>query len=208
MTPRCRVPAECSCRQSAVRTQAGPDVRTHLPPLGARQNHRSTASTVFGAHRGSGHHRRRPIPVVPRGGTLRDALPALARLERAGRVGSGAGASSAFPVLARVEPARGLAGDPVPVNRHPPFEPGVTGIVLNGYARWLKSPRRVGAAPARCATLAQPLSVSGLSVLSTLKEQRSEKYRQGLIGVVSIGVRAGQLGWTDAWLSSHLVSHA
>jgi WD40 repeat protein len=43
---------------------------------------------------------------------------------------------------------------------------------------------------------------------SALKEQRSEKYRQGLIGVVSIGVRAGQLGRTDAWLSSHLVSHA
>ena len=41
-----------------------------------------------------------------------------------------------------------------------------------------------------------------------LEEQRSEKYRQGLIGVVSIGVRAGQLGRTDAWLSSHLVSHA
>jgi hypothetical protein len=34
------------------------------------------------------------------------------------------------------------------------------------------------------------------------------KYRKSLIGVVSIGVRAGQLGRTDAWLSSHLVSHA
>jgi hypothetical protein len=44
--------------------------------------------------------------------------------------------------------------------------------------------------------------------ITVLEEQRSEKYRQGLIGVVSIGVRAGQLGRTDAWLSSHLVSHA
>jgi hypothetical protein len=40
-----------------------------------------------------------------------------------------------------------------------------------------------------------------------LKEQRSEKYRHALIAVVSIGVQAGQLGGTDAWLSSHLVSH-
>jgi len=38
--------------------------------------------------------------------------------------------------------------------------------------------------------------------------QRSEKYRHVLIAVVSIGVRAGQLGGTAAWLSSHLVSHA
>ena len=41
-----------------------------------------------------------------------------------------------------------------------------------------------------------------------LEEQRSEKYRHALIAVVSIGVRAGQLGGTDAWLSSHLISHA
>jgi hypothetical protein len=41
-----------------------------------------------------------------------------------------------------------------------------------------------------------------------LEEQPSEKYRHALIAVVSIGVRAGQLGGTDAWLSSHLVSHA
>jgi len=40
--------------------------------------------------------------------------------------------SSGCLVLARVEPARGLADDPVPVNRHPQFEPGVTGIVLCG----------------------------------------------------------------------------
>ena len=41
-----------------------------------------------------------------------------------------------------------------------------------------------------------------------LEEQRSEKYRHALIAVVSIGVRAGQLVGTDAWLSSRLVSHA
>jgi hypothetical protein len=41
-----------------------------------------------------------------------------------------------------------------------------------------------------------------------LEEQQSEKYRHALIAVVSIGVRAGQLGGTDAWLPSHLVSHA
>ena len=44
--------------------------------------------------------------------------------------------------------------------------------------------------------------------IKPLEEQRSEKYRYALIAVVSIGVRAGQLGGTDAWLSSHLVSHA
>jgi hypothetical protein len=41
-----------------------------------------------------------------------------------------------------------------------------------------------------------------------LQGTTERKYRQGLIGVVSIGVRAGQLGRTDAWLSSHPVSHA
>ena len=44
--------------------------------------------------------------------------------------------------------------------------------------------------------------------VTALEEQRSEKYRHAPIAVVSIGVRAGQLGGTDAWLSSHLVSHA
>ena len=44
--------------------------------------------------------------------------------------------------------------------------------------------------------------------VTALEDQRSEKYRHALIAVVSIGVRAGQLGGTDAWLSSHLVSHA
>ena len=43
---------------------------------------------------------------------------------------------------------------------------------------------------------------------AALEEQWSEKYRHALITMVSIGVRAGQLGGTDAWLSSHLVSHA
>ena len=37
---------------------------------------------------------------------------------------------------------------------------------------------------------------------SALEEQRSEKYRHALIAVVSIGVRAGQLGGPAAWLSS------
>jgi hypothetical protein len=45
-------------------------------------------------------------------------------------------------------------------------------------------------------------------VYPALEEQRSEKYRHALIAVVSIGFRAGQLGGIDAWLSSHLVSHA
>jgi hypothetical protein len=47
-----------------------------------------------------------------------------------------------------------------------------------------------------------------IDVLSALEEQRNEKYRHALIAVVSIGVRAGQLSGTDAWLSSHLVPHA
>ena len=46
------------------------------------------------------------------------------------------------------------------------------------------------------------------AVTPALEEQRSEKYRHALIAVVSIGVRAGQLGGTDAWLSSRLVFHA
>src|SRR5229473_8106828 len=40
---------------------------------------------------------------------------------------------------------------------------------------------------------------------SALEEQRSEKYRHALIAVVGIGLRAGQPGGADAWLSSHLV---
>jgi hypothetical protein len=40
--------------------------------------------------------------------------------------------NSAGVVLARVEPARGLVDDPVPVYRHPQFEPGVTRIILGG----------------------------------------------------------------------------
>ena len=41
---------------------------------------------------------------------------------------------------------------------------------------------------------------------AALEEQRNEKYRHALIAVVSIGVRAGQLGAIAAWLSSRLVS--
>ena len=50
--------------------------------------------------------------------------------------------------------------------------------------------------------------LGSVDIVPALEEQRSEKYRHALIAVVSIGVRAGQLGGTDAWLSSHLVSHA
>ena len=46
------------------------------------------------------------------------------------------------------------------------------------------------------------------SPATALEEQRSEKYQHALIAVVSIGVRAGQLGGTATWLSSRLVSHA
>ncbi len=53
----------------------------------------------------------------------------------------------------------------------------------------------------------RPYGEVRLDMGSALEEQRSEKYRHALIAVVSIGVRAGQLGGTDAWLSSHLVSH-
>ena len=49
---------------------------------------------------------------------------------------------------------------------------------------------------------------AALGAMKALEEQRSEKYRHALIAVVGIGVRAGQPGGTDAWLSSHLVSHA
>ena len=48
----------------------------------------------------------------------------------------------------------------------------------------------------------------GMLAVAALEEQRSEKYRHALIAVVSIGVRAGQLGGTDASLSFHLVSNA
>jgi hypothetical protein len=49
---------------------------------------------------------------------------------------------------------------------------------------------------------------AALGAMQALEEQRSEKYRHALIAVVGIGVRASQLGGTDAWLSSHLESHA
>jgi hypothetical protein len=38
------------------------------------------------------------------------------------------------------------------------------------------------------------------ATMTALEEQRSEKYRHALIAVVSIGVRARQLGGADAWL--------
>ncbi len=63
-----------------------------------------------------------------------------------------------------------------------------------------------------CTFVARPGRLTGFlgpnGAGKALKEQRGEKYRHALIAVVSIGVRAGQLGGTDAWLSSHLVSHA
>jgi hypothetical protein len=43
----------------------------------------------------------------------------------------GVSARSALLVLARVEPARRLADDSVPVNRHPQFEPGGAGRVAH-----------------------------------------------------------------------------
>jgi hypothetical protein len=65
----------------------------------------------------------------------------------------GAGAGSACLVLARVEPARWLADDLVPVNRHPDFEPGVTRILLCG---------RPHAQPVRAAVGADADQVEGL----------------------------------------------
>ena len=38
------------------------------------------------------------------------------------------------------------------------------------------------------------------ATMTAIEEQRSEKYRHALIAVVSIGVRARQLGGADAWL--------
>jgi hypothetical protein len=77
------------------------------------------------------------------------------------------------------------------------------------------SPRRASAAlPSSAAAPVSPAVAAACSagvvavVQSGLEEQRSEKYRHALIAVVSIGVRAGQLGGTATWLSSHLVSHA
>lgn len=54
----------------------------------------------------------------------------------------------------------------------------------------------------------EPAIASLERTVAALEEQRSEKYRHALIAVVSIGVRTGQLGGTDAWLLSHLVSYA
>ena len=52
-----RVPAQRAGRQPAVGTPARPDVRTHIPPLGASQNRRGTASAAaprLAEHRGHG----------------------------------------------------------------------------------------------------------------------------------------------------------
>jgi hypothetical protein len=69
------------------------------------------------------------------------------------------GARSAFLVLARVEPARGLGDDLVSVNRHPQFEPGVTGIVLGG---------RPHGQPVRAVAGADADQVEGLRALAGL----------------------------------------
>ena len=66
---------------------------------------------------------------------------------------------------------------------------------------------RAAASPAKSAIFPGAIPSTHHAV-SALEEQRSEKYRHALIAVVSISVRAGQLDGTDAWLSSHLVSHA
>ena len=68
-------------------------------------------------------------------------------------------ARSAFLVLARVEPARGLADDLVPVNRHPQFEPGVTGMLLGG---------RPHGQPVRAAVGADAGHVEGIRALPGL----------------------------------------
>jgi hypothetical protein len=71
----------------------------------------------------------------------------------------------------------------------------------------ITTPRRLVDDGTSVTQAARTLKISRSTAYAALKEQRSGKYRQGLIGVISIGVRAGQLGRTDAWLSSHLVSH-
>ena len=55
-----------------------------------------------------------------------------------------------------------------------------------------------------------PAALDAVAALvdAALEEQRSEKYRPALTALAGIGVRAGQLGGTAAWLSSYLVSHA
>jgi hypothetical protein len=70
-----------------------------------------------------------------------------------------ADASSAFLVLARVEPARGLADDLMPVSRHPQFEPGVPGILLVG---------RPHGQPVRAAVGADAGQVEGLRAVPGL----------------------------------------
>ena len=62
-------------------------------------------------------------------------------------------------VLAPVEPARRLADDLVPVNRHPGLQPGVTGIFLR---------RRPHAQQGRAAVGADPDQVEGLRALRVL----------------------------------------
>lgn len=93
--------------------------------------------------------------------------------------GPRAGASSACLVLGRDGPARGLAGDPAPVNRHPQFKPGVRGIVLWG---------RPHAQPVRAASGAGADQVEGLRALPGLGcRVMLEEHEEGPVPASELG---------------------
>ena len=85
----------------------------------------------------------------------------------------GQGARSAALVLARVEPARGLGDDPVAMNRHPQFEPGVPGIALCG---------RPHAQPVRAAVGADADQIEGLRAFLGLgRRVMLEQHERGAV---------------------------
>ena len=65
------------------------------------------------------------------------------------------------------------------------------------HRRWRSRPRSAPAPGCASVSRASPRAPEAV-----LEEQRSEKYRHARIAVVSIGVRAGQLGGTASWLST------
>ena len=115
---------------------------------------------------------------MPRDGTLREALPALARPERAGRVRSG-GRWFSLPGARTSRTSSRACRRSGPVNRHPQFEPGMTGILLGG---------RPHAQPVRAAVGADADQVEGLPAFPGLgRRVMLEQHERG-------PVPAGELG--------------
>ena len=111
----------CNChpvyRVNRIRAASAPPtavpVRRGAGPRAVRQRPRSRTARARFRHPGAGA--RSPPPEPP------------GRTRSRGRHGQ-----SPVSVVTPIEPARGPAGDLVPVSGHPPFQPGVTRVLLRG----------------------------------------------------------------------------